>query len=362
MAAARGGGAWDSALSVNEFAAIRAVGFEPVGQVFGAAVYYLATVAGVSCPGTTAAGYPLPGAAPGAAEPSGSLVTGFPGTAARLAQALYEGRRTAIDRMAGECADLGGHGIVGAVLRVAEIPATSFTAAAIEFTVTGTAVRGGGCPPLARPFAADLSGPDFAKLIRAGCDAGRDRARHLGRRAARRPGDDQFRPVGHGERGSAGLHRPDDPGAAGCARSPGAVGARAWRRRRRRVRHDLARPQRSLPRSCGRRGSFRRGGHRRQRGCAIRRPGRGDPAAKPHCRASRRRPRCPHIGNRVCSRKATASRTLPAGPAATRSPPRTSGRACAAAARSSSGCSPRSRLISRQAASSVAILTAVSAR
>jgi uncharacterized protein YbjQ (UPF0145 family) len=169
MAAARGGGAWDSALSVNEFAAIRDVGFEPVGQVFGAAVYYLATVAGVSCPGTTAAGYPLPGATPGAAEPPGrSLVTGFPGTAARLAQGLYEGRRTAIDRMVGECADLGGHGIVGAVLRVAEIPATSFTAAAIEFTVTGTAVRAGGCPPLARPFAADLSGPDFAKLVRAG--------------------------------------------------------------------------------------------------------------------------------------------------------------------------------------------------
>jgi uncharacterized protein YbjQ (UPF0145 family) len=169
MAAARGGGAWDSALSVNEFAAIRDVGFEPVGQVFGAAVYYLATVAGVSCPGTTAAGYPLPGATPGAAEPPGrSLVTGFPGMAARLAQGLCEGRRTAIDRMVGECADLGGHGIVGAVLRVAEIPATSFTAAAIEFTVTGTAVRAGGCPPLARPFAADLSGPDFAKLVRAG--------------------------------------------------------------------------------------------------------------------------------------------------------------------------------------------------
>jgi hypothetical protein len=145
MAAARGGGAWDSVLSVNEFAAIRDVGFEPVGQVFGAAVYYLATLAGVSCPGTTAAGYPLPGATPGAAEPAGrNLVTGFPSAAARLAEGLYEGRRTAIDRMVGECADLGGHGIVGAVLRVAEIPATSFTAAAITFTVTGTAVRAGG--------------------------------------------------------------------------------------------------------------------------------------------------------------------------------------------------------------------------
>jgi hypothetical protein len=46
------------------------------------------------------------------------------------------------------------------VLRVTEVPATSFAAAAIEFTVTGTAVRAGGCPPLARPFASDLLLPE----------------------------------------------------------------------------------------------------------------------------------------------------------------------------------------------------------
>ena len=133
MAALRSGGAWDSVLSVDGLAAIRSVGFEPVGQVFGAAVYYLATVAGVSCPGTTAAGYPLSEASPGASGASGrSPTTGFPGPAARLAEGLYEGRRTAIDRMAGECADLGGHGIVGAALRVTEIPAASFTAAMIS--------------------------------------------------------------------------------------------------------------------------------------------------------------------------------------------------------------------------------------
>jgi uncharacterized protein YbjQ (UPF0145 family) len=34
--------------------------------------------------------------------------------------------------------------------------------------VTGTAVRAGGCPLLARPFTSDLSGPDFAKLVMAG--------------------------------------------------------------------------------------------------------------------------------------------------------------------------------------------------
>jgi hypothetical protein len=36
MAALGRGGTWDSALSVGEFAAIRSVGFEPAGQVFGA--------------------------------------------------------------------------------------------------------------------------------------------------------------------------------------------------------------------------------------------------------------------------------------------------------------------------------------
>jgi hypothetical protein len=33
------GAAWGSVLPVDGFAAIRSVGFEPVGQVFGAAVY-----------------------------------------------------------------------------------------------------------------------------------------------------------------------------------------------------------------------------------------------------------------------------------------------------------------------------------
>ena len=39
MAGIRSSDTWGSALSADEFAAIRSVGFEPVGQVFGAAVY-----------------------------------------------------------------------------------------------------------------------------------------------------------------------------------------------------------------------------------------------------------------------------------------------------------------------------------
>jgi len=169
MAALRRGETWGSALSADGFAAIRSVGFEPTGQVFGAAVYYLSATAGVSCPGTGARRL-LRDASPEA--PGRSLTTvsgqGIPGPVARIAQAQYDGRRTAIDRMTGECADLGGHGIVGAALQVREIPADSFSAGAVEFKVIGTAVRASGCPPLARPFASDLSGPDFAKLIMTG--------------------------------------------------------------------------------------------------------------------------------------------------------------------------------------------------
>jgi uncharacterized protein YbjQ (UPF0145 family) len=154
--------AWDSALSVDEFAAVRSIGFEPVGQVFGAAVYYLATVLGVGCPGTTAASYERrDAAAVGSGEGAG-------GSAGRLEQSLHAGRRTALDRMAGECAELGGHGVIGAALRVTEIPATSLTAAAVQFTVIGTVVRVNGCAPLARPFATELSGADFAKLVMGG--------------------------------------------------------------------------------------------------------------------------------------------------------------------------------------------------
>jgi uncharacterized protein YbjQ (UPF0145 family) len=159
------GGAWDSALSAGDFAALRSVGFEPAGQVFGAAVYYLGTVMGAGCPGTS--GDHLVRSV--SAEAHGTSGHGpVTGPVARVARALYEGRRTAIDRMAGQCASLGGHGVVGAALRVREIPATSLTPGAIEFTVVGTAVRAAGCPPPTRPFASDLSGSDFAKLIMAG--------------------------------------------------------------------------------------------------------------------------------------------------------------------------------------------------
>jgi len=109
VAEARPGSTWGSALTSAEFAAIRSAGFEPVGQVFGAAVYAAGSARGYSCPaasGSSGAGRP----ARPASQVSGRAGTGSFGP---LVQAMYQARRAAIDRMTAECAGLGGHGGVG---------------------------------------------------------------------------------------------------------------------------------------------------------------------------------------------------------------------------------------------------------
>ena len=51
MAEIRRSGTWGSALTSDEFAAIRSVGFEAAGQVLGAAVYNVGYTGGYGCPG-----------------------------------------------------------------------------------------------------------------------------------------------------------------------------------------------------------------------------------------------------------------------------------------------------------------------
>ena len=51
MAEMRGNRTWDSALTTDEFATIRSVGFEPVGQVLGAGVFDIGYTGGYNCPG-----------------------------------------------------------------------------------------------------------------------------------------------------------------------------------------------------------------------------------------------------------------------------------------------------------------------
>jgi uncharacterized protein YbjQ (UPF0145 family) len=159
-AGARPGGTWDSALTCQEFTAVRGVGFEPVGQVFGAAVYAAGYTSGYSCPGAWGSSGDRRLAGP-AVRVSGRRDAGPFGP---LVEAMYQARQTAIDRMTAECAALGGHGVVGVRLCRGALPVSG-----LDFTAAGTAVR---APGVAQGqgalFTSDVSGQDFAKLISAG--------------------------------------------------------------------------------------------------------------------------------------------------------------------------------------------------
>ena len=134
-AKARSSAAWGSTLSCQEFAAVNGVGFAPVGQVFGAAVYAAGSATG-SCPGRF--------------DP--------------LVEAMYQARHAAIDRMTAECAAVAGHGIVGVRLS----SGSTFAFGELEFTAMGTAVRAAVAAEPPVPFTSDLSGQDFARLVTAG--------------------------------------------------------------------------------------------------------------------------------------------------------------------------------------------------
>ena len=160
MAEIRRSGTWGSALSADEFTASWTVGFEPVGQVLGAAVYNIGYAGGYGCPGAWAGygGYVTPYQSVTSVSSGGSV-----GSFGPMVQTLYQARHKAIERMTAECAELGGHGVVGVLLTIG-----SFPAGGLEFKAIGTAVRAPGAVPLKRPFTSDLSGQDFAKLIMAG--------------------------------------------------------------------------------------------------------------------------------------------------------------------------------------------------
>jgi len=164
MAEIRGSGTWGSALTSDEFAAIRSAGFAAVGQVLGAAVYNIGYTGGYGCPGAWGSyGVGYGGWAPMVGAQTQVSSRGGYGSFGPLVQTLYEARRTAINRMVAECAELGGHGVVGVRLSIGPFPSGG-----LEFKAIGTAVRAPGAPPLRHPFTSDLSGQDFAKLVMKG--------------------------------------------------------------------------------------------------------------------------------------------------------------------------------------------------
>ncbi len=89
---------------------------------------------------------------------------GGPGSFGPLVQTMEQARRTAVSRMAAECAELGGHGVVGV-----RLSRGSFPLGGAQFTALGTAVRAvSTAHGQSAPFTCEVSGQDFAKLIMAG--------------------------------------------------------------------------------------------------------------------------------------------------------------------------------------------------
>jgi uncharacterized protein YbjQ (UPF0145 family) len=135
-------GFFTSDLSVNEFLLVKEAGFEPLGLVLGSSIYHI---------GFQQAGW------------NQNQEMGV------LTQAMYHARELAMTRMEEEADQLGADGIVGVRL---DIGRYEWGADLAEFIAVGTAVkhRGGELhrAPNGRPFTSDMSGQDFATLLRAG--------------------------------------------------------------------------------------------------------------------------------------------------------------------------------------------------
>jgi uncharacterized protein YbjQ (UPF0145 family) len=146
LAMMRADQAYTSDLTVNEHHAIRSVGFRPVGQVLGSCVYHLGYRTW-DCGYSGGWGY----GDSRVAEASG------------LAHSLTDARGLALRRMHEECRLLGGDGVVAVQLDIHPFPAGGF-----EFRAIGTAIRAQAEVRPRTPFLSDLTGQDFAKLMRAG--------------------------------------------------------------------------------------------------------------------------------------------------------------------------------------------------
>lgn len=146
------GQAWGSLLSVPEFTAISGAGFEPAGQVLGAAVVHLGSVSRAGRCSGSASYTPRTDLASSAGGPFGVLL-----------RKAYGVRRLALSRAVAECQALGGDGIVGVTLTIRPFPAGG-----TEFTLQGTAVRARTAIHPETPFTSHLSGQEFAGLLRAG--------------------------------------------------------------------------------------------------------------------------------------------------------------------------------------------------
>lgn len=172
LAELRSTSGWGSSLGVSEFAAISRVGFEPAGQVLGAAVYSIGDAGDEECPyglamyrGEGNRAYRPPGSLPGTGRVVAPVGAAAIGSARPLVSVLYQARRAAIRRMTQECTDLGALGVIGVQLTIGPFGDEE---SILEFRAFGTAIRAPGVVSHAPPFASDLSGQDFTKLVASG--------------------------------------------------------------------------------------------------------------------------------------------------------------------------------------------------
>ena len=144
-------GDWVGPGAVSQVAALAAAGFSPAGEVFGTTVLHLGTVDNrPRCTGSWSF------------TPHSDLASAG-GPLSVLLRRLNGARRRALERAVAECTALGADGIVAARLRV-----TPVGSGALEFTVTGMAVRARTAVRPAAPFTAHVSGQELARLLEAG--------------------------------------------------------------------------------------------------------------------------------------------------------------------------------------------------
>ncbi len=141
-----------SDLSVSELALLHDAGFEPMGLVVGSSIYHI----GWQPMWNSYSGYGY-----GAPRESGELQV--------LTQAKYEARELAMSRMEAEADALGADGVIGVRLTVGKY---EWGADLAEFMAIGTAVRTRAKSDyrtkFGKPFTSDLSGQEFATLLKSG--------------------------------------------------------------------------------------------------------------------------------------------------------------------------------------------------
>ena len=145
------GGTFTSDLSVDELAALRGIGYQPVALVMGSSLYRMAWIN---------TGWGMMGAR---SSMSWGAMDPIENTA--LTSALSEARARAIHRLVLEASGLGAEGVVGVRL---QLKRWEWATGMAEFTVLGTAVRRPGQESPQEPFTSTLSGQDMAKLVTAG--------------------------------------------------------------------------------------------------------------------------------------------------------------------------------------------------